>query len=175
MEGIDRGLIQGHRVKHCLTPFQYSLGKPQEGCCALLPKSYHISVFIRRRIWEVRRILVVKGQRKPVFLLSLCRMTAKSCFEDHLARVYLEWSESEHENGLEKCFESSWGRFFLFLFFLLSLGCTLNNVHISMVQIGLWSWDLEELNIEDVWVHVLMQMKLVLSKAAHQLLSKKEW
>lgn len=36
---------------------------------------------------------------------------------------------------------------------------------------------LEELNIEDIWVfiHVLMQMKSVLSKAAHQLRSKKEW
>lgn len=84
-KGTDKGLIQRHRVKHWLTPFQYRLGEHQEG--SLLQKSCNISVSIRRRKREVRRrILVIKGQRKPVFLLRLCRLTAKSCFEDHLGK-----------------------------------------------------------------------------------------
>lgn len=64
-----------------------------------------------------------------------------------------------------------------FFFFSFSLACMINTIHISVVQVGLWSWDLEELSIEDIWVfiHVLMHIKSVLSKAARQLFSKKVW
>lgn len=85
MKGAGKGLMQRHRVKHWLTPFQYRLAEHREG--SLRQKSCNISVSIRRRIREVRRrILVINGQRKPVYPLSLCRLTAKSCFEDHLGK-----------------------------------------------------------------------------------------
>lgn len=85
MKGTGKGLMQRHRVKHWLTPFQYRLAECQEG--SLWQKSCNISVSIRRRVREVRRrISVIKGQRKRAFPLSLCRLTAKSCFEDHLGK-----------------------------------------------------------------------------------------
>lgn len=85
MKGTDKGLMKRHRVKHWLTPLHYRLAECQEG--SLWQKSCNISVSMRRRIREVRRrILVIKGQRKPVFPLSLGRLTAKSYFEDHLGK-----------------------------------------------------------------------------------------
>lgn len=83
MKGSGEDLMQRHRVKHWLTPLQYRLAECQEG--SLRQESCNISVSIRRGIREVRSS-VIKGQRKPVFPLSLCRLTAKSCFEDHLGK-----------------------------------------------------------------------------------------
>lgn len=85
MKETDKGLMQRHRVKQWLTPLQHRLAECQES--SLWQKSCNISLSIRRRIREVRRrISVIKGQRKPVFPPSLGRLTAKSCFEDHLGK-----------------------------------------------------------------------------------------